>query len=84
MTDKPTKEGTKIPQSKEQQRGGFGMVPTTFVLGEELVAIVRLLSAINTNLAVIARCQQCLVMPELKDKLFKKAEEPKDAGQDNP
>jgi len=60
----------KDPVSRETKQGGFGMTPTTFILGEELVAIVRLLSALNENLAVIARCQQCLVFPELKNKLF--------------
>ena len=83
--DKAAKNSDGKPKgpSAEQKRGGFGMTPTTFILGEELIAIVRLLSAINENLAVIARVQQCLIFPELKDKLFlkPKKEEKESVGQ---
>jgi len=44
-----------MPGVTTNKHGGFQMTPTTFILGEELIAIVRMLSAINQNLAFMAR-----------------------------
>lgn len=71
MENPETKKTTiqkPMPGPANQKVSGFEMRPSVFSLGEELIAIVRLLSAINQNLAFMARTIHDHLHPEDKGK----------------
>lgn len=65
---KKTTAKKPLPGPPSNKKDGFDMVPTKvdILLGGELVAIVRLLSAINQNIAFIARDFHDYLHPEDK------------------